>query len=167
MGEGQPVLAGTSEHRDDRQLAGIGRVLEPGVEHVGEFGGHRVRRLVEDGERDQERLVAQLALVIREPTGDLRLHGLLAEGGQGLLAGLTAVHGDESLGELLDRGRRVLPGDELLHRGQPAQLRPRRFSDPRGDVGVQYLLGGRWFPPDERNVVQGRRWLHRDHQVAP
>ncbi len=167
MGERQPVLAGTAEHRDDRRLTGIGRVLESGVEDVGEFGGHRVRRLVEDGERDEERLVTQPALIIGEPAGDLCLDGLLAEGGQFLRVGLAAVYGDEPSGELLDRGRGVLPGNELLHRGEPAQLRPRRFSDARGDVRVQHLLGGRWLPPDERNVVQGRRRLHCDHQVAP
>ncbi|WP_234441761.1 hypothetical protein [Streptomyces sp. WM6386] len=168
VGAAQPFLAGTAEDGDLGRLTGVGRLLQPYVEQVGEFGGHRVRRPVEHGERDEEGLVVQRGrtLFVAEPARDLGGHRLLAVGGEFLLVDLTAVEGDEPPRELLDPARLLLSSQELRHRHESAQPRPRGLPEVPGDMGAQHVLGRGRLPAHERDVLQGGRRLDRDHQVA-
>ncbi|WP_234490853.1 hypothetical protein [Streptomyces sp. MBT33] len=111
-------------------------MLQPFVEHVGEFCGHRVRRFVEHGEGDEKGLVVQggRALLVGEPAGDLGGYGLLAIGGEFLLVHLAPMEGDELKCELLDIAGLLLPGQELCDRCQPAQPLPGGPPGVPGDV---------------------------------
>lgn len=76
------------------------------------------------------------------------------------------MEGDELLSELRDAARLLRPSEEFLHRGEIGQAGPGRLSAVPCDVGAQHVLGRRWLPAYVRDVVQGRRRLDRDHQVA-
>lgn len=137
--------------------------LEVHVQRVGEFGGEHVRRLVEDGEGDEERLVAQGGLGVAEPLPALPLDGRVpevGEAGRRLFAAVVAGHLDGEPGHLggpVGAAREeVADGAEGEQTGEVSGLFPQV-----GQVGAQHrgclwgFPGGGGDSQQERGVLQG------------